>query len=275
MTNRVLASGCIAAVVGAVAFAALPVAGQTPAAHSQQPLRRCVRACRRRRPAPRRPKTPWGEPDICRASGRATRRSASRASVPRSSATAPLLTDEEFAEAHKADEQRRDRRRQRRRRIQKRRRVEDAVLPPDVDRRRARGRPHARVHRAGADAHGAARSRQLRRRPVQRPARLHALRPLHDARHRRVDHAGRLRQRQPHHPGAGRGHHQLRDGARHARHLHRRPSARRRRRSGSTSATRAATGKATRSSSRRRTSPTRPASAAATATACATAPTSR
>ena len=47
---------------------------------------------------------------------------------------------------------------------------------------------------------------------------------MHDARHRRVDHAGRLRQRQPHHPGAGHGHHQLRDGARHARHLHRRPS---------------------------------------------------
>ena len=147
------------------------------------------------------------------------------------------------------------------------------VVPADLARHRARRRPHAGVHGRGAEARRAARSRQLRRRPVRHPARLHALRPLHHARHRRLDHAGRLRQRQPHRAGAGHGGHQLRDGARHARHLHRRPAARHAEASASSWATRAAAGKATRWSSRRRTSPTRPASAAATATACATAPT--
>ena len=272
MTNRVLTSGCIAAVVGAVVFAALPVAGQTPA-RNRQPLRRVRPGVPPPATGAKATKTPWGEPD---SAGRLDERRGARH---------PARASREVRQPRRPDRRgvRRSaqgrraaarRRRQRGRRVQKRRRVEDAVLSPDVDRRRARGRPHARVHRAGADAHGAARSRQLRRRPLQRPARLHALRSLHDARHRRVDHAGRLRQRQPHHPGAGHGHHQLRDGARHARHLHRRPSAPAARRSGSTWATRAATGKATRSSSRRRTSPTRPASAAATATACATAPTS-
>ena len=93
----------------------------------------------------------------------------------------------------------------------------------------------------------AARPRQLRRGPVRHAARLHALRSVHHARHRRLGDAGRLRQRQPHHPGAGHGRHQLRDGARHARHLHRRPRAREPEASGSGSATRAAAGKATRS----------------------------
>ena len=60
-----------------------------------------------------------------------------------------------------------------------------------------------------------------------------------------------LRQRQPHRAGAGHGGHQLRDGARHARHLHRWPPAHRQSPSASTSATRAGAGKATSSSSRR------------------------
>ena len=136
------------------------------------------------------------------------------------------------------------------------------VDPPD-------GR-HAGGHARGREAPRAARPRHVRRRPVQHLRGLHALRPLHHARHRRLGAARRLRQRQPHRAGAGHGGLQLRDDPRHAHHLHRRPAAPRAEASGSTSATRAHAGKATSWSSRRRTSPTRPASAA-TATACATA----
>ena len=99
----------------------------------------------------------------------------------------------------------------------------------------------------------------VRQRSVQRLRRLHALRPLHHARRGRHRSAGALRQRPPHRADAERSRHQLRDDARHARHPARRPAARRLRHHSSTWATRAATGKATRWSSRRRTSPTGPA----------------
>ena len=119
-----------------------------------------------------------------------------------------------------------------------------------------RGRLPAAEKRARA-----ARPRHVRRRPVRHLRGLHALRPLHHARHRRLGAARHLRQRQPHRAGAGHGRDQLRDDSRHARHLHRRPAAHQSAASASTSATRARAGKATSSSSRRRTSPTRRASA--------------
>ena len=91
MTNRVLTSGCIVAVVAAVALAAAPVAGQAPAAKPAT----AAQAVRPGMPTPadgaKATRTPWGDPDISRASGRATPRSASRASVPRSSANRAVL----------------------------------------------------------------------------------------------------------------------------------------------------------------------------------------
>ena len=64
MTNRVLTSGCLAAVVGAVAIAALPVAAQTSA---PKPAASAV-AVRAGIPRPaegaKATKTPWGDPDI-------------------------------------------------------------------------------------------------------------------------------------------------------------------------------------------------------------------
>ena len=94
-------------------------------------------------------------------------------------------------------------------------------------------------------------------RPGRFVGRPQPLRSLHHARHPRIDDAGHLRQlvSHPAEPGVRDDH--LRDGARHARDSARLAPARRRFRSVSTSATAAATGKATRSSSRRRTSPTR------------------
>ena len=215
------------------------------------------------------PKTEWGDPDI---SGVWT--SDAALGIPRERpekfGDRAFLNDQEFADAQKADRSRVGSR-ERDWGVPQRRRVEEQVLPADLARHRARGRAHTGLHGRGAEARRAARSRQLRRGTVRDPARLHALRPLHHPRHRRLGDAGRVRQRQPHRAGAGHGGHQLRDGARHARHLHRRPAASRRA-SGSGSATPAGIGKATRWSSKRRTSRTRPASAAAMATGCGTAP---
>ena len=105
------------------------------------------------------------------------------------------------------------------------------------------------VTRGGAEAPRVARPRHVRRRSVRHDRGLHALRPLHHPRHRRLGAARRLRQRQPHRAGAGHGGIQLRDDSRHAHHLHRRPAARRRRASVSTSVIHARDGKATSSSS--------------------------
>ena len=120
-------------------------------------------------------------------------------------------------------------------------------------RRRSARRHHAADDGRSTETRRAARPRHVRRRPVRLRPGLHALRPLHHARHLRLGAARHLRQRQPHRPGAGHGGHQLRDDPRHARHLHGRPPAHRTPASASISATRAAAGKATSSSSRRRT----------------------
>ena len=275
MTNRVLTSGCLAAVVGAVAMAGLPVAGQTPAPKPAVPAAAVRPGVPKPAEGAKAAEDAVGRTGISRASGRATPLSASRASVPEKFGDRAVLTDEEFAEAREGRRAAPRRRRERRRRVPQRRRVEDEVVPPDVDRHRARGRPHARVHRrrrrraprratAAASAKG----------PFDEPARLHALRSLHHARHRRL---GACRSSTATATGSSRRRarsiisyemvHDTRviytDGRPHICP----------RRSASISATRAATGKATRSSSRRRTSPTRRASAAATATGCATAPT--
>ena len=106
MTNRVRTSGCIAAVVGAVVFAALPVAGQTPAAKPA-----AVPAVRPGVPPPatgaKATKTPWGEPDL-----QGVWTSDAALGIPRERpekfGNRAVLTDEEFAEAAKADAQRRD-----------------------------------------------------------------------------------------------------------------------------------------------------------------------
>jgi len=109
MTNRVLALGCMAAVAGAVLVATIPVAGQTAgaspkpaAAAPAKPL-----SMRYAEPAKSAPKTAWGEPDI-----QGVWTSDAALGIPRERpekfGTRDLLTDEEFAEARKSDEQRRD-----------------------------------------------------------------------------------------------------------------------------------------------------------------------
>ena len=94
-----------------------------------------------------------------------------------------------------------------------------------------------------------------------RPGRLvfgsQPLRPLHHPRRPRLDDAGDLRQLVPDRAEPGRRDHHLRDDPRHSSDSASTGGRMSARRSGNTSATPAATGKATRSSSRRRTSPTR------------------
>ncbi len=107
MTNRVLTSGCLAAVVGAVAIAALPVAAQTPA---PKPAASAV-AVRPGIPKPaegaKATRTPWGEPDL-----QGVWTSDAALGIPRERpekfGDRAVLNDEEFAEAAKADAQRRD-----------------------------------------------------------------------------------------------------------------------------------------------------------------------
>jgi len=107
MTNRVLALGCMTAVAGAVLVATVPLAGQTAsprpaAAAPAKPL-----SMRYAEPAKSAPKTAWGEPDI-----QGVWTSDAALGIPRERpekfGTRDLLTDEEFAEARKSDEQRRD-----------------------------------------------------------------------------------------------------------------------------------------------------------------------
>ena len=131
---------------------------------------------------------------------------------------------------------------------------------PSVVCHRSAGRQDSGAHsrRAAARSPSAARRQHEREsgRAVQQLRRHGALRSLHHARHSELDDAGRLRQqlRDRARPGLRRD--PLRDDSRDARHSARRPSARAARTSGSTWATPAATGKATRLSWRRRTSPT-------------------
>ena len=110
------------------------------------------------------------------------------------------------------------------------------------------------------------RRQQQRSNPPELVDRSQPLRPLHHARSLRFGAAGHLRQRQLHLPVARRRLDHLRDGARHADHSARWTSAHRLGASGSTWAMRAAASRATRWSSRRRTSwATRPAWAATAA----------
>ena len=109
--------------------------------------------------------------------------------------------------------------------VPERQRLARQVVPPDVAHHRPAGRQAAGRHAVRRIAPRDARSGHVRRRSLRPDGRLHELRPVHHARHHRVDSAGRVRQRQPDHAGARPGDHQLRDGARHARHLHGRPAA--------------------------------------------------
>jgi hypothetical protein len=85
-------------------------------------------------------------------------------------------------------------------------------------RRRTGGRPPAGADAGGPrQAEGLVRCRHLRQSPVQRLRGLLALRPLHHPRGR-WSVPGAVRQRSSDCPDARRGGHQLRDGARHARH---------------------------------------------------------
>ena len=215
---------------------------------------------------------PPGAIRTSRACGRATACAASRRSGRRSSParrSCPTRNSPSQGRTRRADAHDRG---ERRRRVPQRRRLAAAIVPPDLAHHRAGGRTLPAADAGRAEARRAARSRQLRRRPVLRAGGLHAVRPLHHPRDRRLDPAGRLRQRQSHPADARTGR------ASATRWCTTRGSSRSTavrtsaRRFASTWATRAATGKAIRWSSRRRTSPTRRASAP-TATGCGTAPT--
>src|SRR5262245_28889481 len=105
MTNRVLASGCFAAVIGAVIAATIPVAGQAPAS-SPKPAAAPL-SVKFAEPMKAATKTAWGEPDL-----QGVWTSDAALGIPRERpdkfGNRDLLSDEEFAEARKADEQRRD-----------------------------------------------------------------------------------------------------------------------------------------------------------------------
>ena len=201
------------------------------------------------------PKTPWGDPDL-----QAIWSGDSAFGIPLQRPAAlgnkAELTDAEFAEKVKRDERTRKRRGECGRLLPQRQLVADAVLPADLAHRRPAGRTRA-----------AARGRAPRQRrtpqgtygngPLDAPDGLHALRPLPHARRGRLDDAEDLRQRLSHRAGARLRRDHGGDDPRGARDPARRPAARRRRRTRRISVTHAGTGKATRSSSRRRTSTAR------------------
>jgi hypothetical protein len=91
MSRQFLAPGCVAAVVAALVVTTRPVAGQAV------PPKPTAKAAA---------KTPWGEPDL-----QGVWTSDAALGIPRERpekyGNRALLTDEEFAEAHKSDEQRR------------------------------------------------------------------------------------------------------------------------------------------------------------------------
>ena len=167
MTNRVLTSGCLA-VVAAVALAAAPVAGQAPAAKPAT----AAQAVRPGIPKPaegaKATRTPWGDPDL-----QGVWTSDAALGIPRERpekfGNRAVLSDEEFAEAAKADAQRRDAgvnavgafRNDGAWKTRSYRQTSIVVEPED-------GHTPA-FTRAGADARRAARSGQLRRGPFQRP----------------------------------------------------------------------------------------------------------
>ena len=162
---------------------------------------------------------------ICRASGAATTRSGIPMQRPQNIGDRLYLNDEQCAARQKQIRRASSNARERRRLVP--RRLRPPRLPPDLAHRRSAGRPQPAVTPEAQKRRAPARSGHVRRRPVRHDRGLHALRPLHHARHRRLGAARHLRQRQPHRPGAGHGGDQLRDDSRHARLLHRRPAAHR------------------------------------------------
>ena len=251
--RAIIALGILSAIAVALATTAT-VSGQSAAA---PPL--VVTAYNNGAPIPyTMPRTPWGDPDL---QGVWTSDDTPGIPMqrPQNVGTGLYQTDEQWAARQKQIADGVQNARERRRLVP--RRLRPPRLPADVAHRRSARRPAAGGHARGREAPRAARPRHVRQRSVRHVRRLHALRPLHHPRHRRLGAARRLRQRQPHRAGAGHGGDQLRDDPRHARHLHRRPAAPLSVASASISATRAPAGKATSWWSRRRTSPTRPASA--------------
>ena len=217
MHRRVLASLGAATTMTLVAMASLPVSGQSSAA---PPL--VITAYNGGSAAAYTvPKTPWGDPDLqgVWSSDDATM----PMSRPQNFGDRLYLNDEEFAAREK----------QIKTGISN---AENAVgsFRGDFARRAFRQTslivdpPDGRTPAFTAEAQKRRAPRDqgtFGERPVRFNGRLHPLRPLHHPRHRRVGDAGHLRQRQPHRAGAGHGGDQLRDDSRHARLLHRRPSA--------------------------------------------------
>jgi hypothetical protein len=107
MTKHVLASGCVAAVAAAIVVATTPVAGQAPPSAPKAVAPAFGTAATRfAEPMKSAPKTPWGDPDL-----QGVWTSDAALGIPRERpdkfGNRALLSDEEFAEARKADEQRR------------------------------------------------------------------------------------------------------------------------------------------------------------------------
>ena len=194
------------------------------ALHAQQPAAPAKPAAAKAATAVQ--KTPWGDPDI---SGVWTSDAAIGIPLQRPDRFngRAELTDEEFKEKEARDAQTRNRaenaigsfRNDNAWLAKSYRQTSLIIDPPD-------GKMPA-VTPVRRDAPRLARSGDVRRRALRQARRLHDVRPLHHARHRRIGAAGRVRQRQSDHSVARPGGHQLRDGARHARHLHRRPATRR------------------------------------------------
>ena len=209
------------------------------------------------------PKTPWGHPDL-----QGVWTTDDMLSVPMERpeqfAGRAELTDEEFGVRARRETRRRSSATGRAvRGVPRRRGLPD--VPADITGDRAGGRPHSADHARSAAARGDAPGATQQRALVV--GRSDLLRPLHHARANRLHHAGNLRQRQPDPPDARLRRHQLRDGARGAPDSARRPPSRRPENQAPTSATRAATGRATRWSSRRPTSSTTGRASASTAAA--------
>ena len=194
MHSRVLASLGAASTIALVATASLPVSGQsaTPAL--------VITAYNGGAPTPYTvPKTPWGDPG---SAGRLEQRRRDDADVAATEFRRPPLSERRgVRRATEADSER----------CQATRENAVGSFRGDFARRAFRQTslivdpPDGSTPAFTAEAQkrrAPARSGHVRRRTVQFDRGLHALRPLHHARHRRIGAARRLRQRQPHRPGA-------------------------------------------------------------------------
>src|SRR5688572_3103365 len=213
MIIRTLASFSLALTIAALA--ALPLSGQSTSA---PPL---VVTAYNNGPATNyvMPKTPWGDPDL-QGVWSSDDTSGIPMSRPADLGTNLYQTDEQWAARQKQTQQG----------------IQNALnaigtFRGDYARRSFRqtsiivDRPHGRIHACRGEAARPARSRNLRRWPVQLAGRLHDVRPLHHPRHRRLRAARRLWEWQPHRAGPRHGRDQLRDDPRHARAVHRRTAA--------------------------------------------------